>query len=83
MAIGSLIIEERLKLSDEETVAIILNSSYIQFFINMHGFTARASFDSSTMTYFRERLTREILAEINQLIVEARLTDITEFHIPG
>lgn len=75
MAIGSLIIKERLKLSDEETVAIILDSPYMQFFIGMHSFSDRAPFDSSTMTYFRKRLTPEILAEINQMIVEASKED--------
>lgn len=75
MAIGSLIIKERLKLSDEETVAIILDSPYMQFFIGMHSFSDQAPFDASTMTYFRKRLTPEILAEINQMIVEASKTD--------
>jgi hypothetical protein len=75
MAIGSLIIKERLKLSDEETVAIILDSPYMQFFIGMHSFSDRAPFDASTMTYFRKRLTPEILAEINQMIVEAGQED--------
>lgn len=75
MAIGSLIIKERLKLSDEETVAIILDSPYMQFFIGLNNFTDRAPFDTSTMTYFRKRLTPEILAEINALIVEASKED--------
>ena len=71
MAIGSLIIKERLKLSDEETLAIILDSPYMQFFIGMNSFSARAPFDTSMMTYFRKRLTPEIMVEINRLIVEA------------
>lgn len=75
MAIGSLIIKERLRLSDDETLAIILDSPYMQFFIGMHSFSDRAPFDASTMTYFRKRLTPEILAEINQLIVEASKED--------
>lgn len=75
MAIGSLIIKERLRLSDEETLAIILDSPYMQFFIGMHSFSDRAPFDASTMTYFRKRLTPDILAEINQLIVEADKDD--------
>jgi len=75
MAIGSLIIKERLKLSDDETVAIILDSPYMQFFIGLNSFTDRAPFDTSTMTYFRKRLTPEILSEINQLIVEVSKDD--------
>jgi hypothetical protein len=43
----------------------------MQFFIGMHSFSDRAPFDASTMTYFRKRLTPEIMAEINELIIEA------------
>lgn len=75
MAIGSLIIKERMKLSDIETVELIRENPYMQFFIGLHSFTDRAPFDTSTMTYFRKRLTPEILAEINQLIVEASKDD--------
>lgn len=76
MAIGSLIIKERMKLSDIETVELIRENPYMQFFIGLHSFTDRAPFDTSTMTYFRKRLTPEILAEINQLIVEASTDDV-------
>lgn len=75
MAIGSLLIKERLKLSDDETVAILLDSPYMQFFIGMNSFSDRAPFDASTMTYFRKRLTPEILAEINQMIIDASKAD--------
>ena len=71
MAIGTLIIKERLKLSDDETVAIILDSPYMQYFIGMHSFSDQTPFDASTMTLFRKRLTPEILDEINQMIVAA------------
>jgi tetratricopeptide (TPR) repeat protein len=75
MAIGSLIIKERLGLSDIETVEMIAEHPYLQFFIGLHSFTDRAPFDSSTMTYFRKRLTPEILNEINQMIIEASKND--------
>ncbi len=75
MAIGSLIIKERMKLSDIETVELIRENPYMQFFIGLNNFTDYTPFDASTMTYFRKRLTPEILAEINQLIVEASKDD--------
>ena len=56
-------------------VELIRENPYMQFFIGLHSFTDRAPFDTSTMTYFRKRLTPEILAEINQLIVEASKDD--------
>jgi len=75
MAIGSLIIKERMRLSDIETVELIRENPYMQFFIGLNNFTDDTPFDASTMTYFRKRLTPEILAEINQLIVEASKED--------
>jgi len=75
MAIGSLIIKERMRLSDIETVELIRENPYMQFFIGLNNFTDYTPFDASTMTYFRKRLTPEILAEINQLIVEASKDD--------
>lgn len=75
MAIGSLIIKERMKLSDIETVELIRENPYMQFFIGLNNFTDHTPFDASTMTYFRKRLTPEILAEINALIVEASKDD--------
>ena len=62
-------------LSDIETVEIIAEHPYLQFFIGMHSFSDRAPFDASTMTLFRKRLTPEILNEINRMIVEASRSD--------
>ena len=75
MAIGSLIIKERMKLSDIETVELIRENPYMQFFIGLNNFTDHTPFDASTMTYFRKRLTPEILTEINAFIVEASKDD--------
>lgn len=71
MAIGSLIIKEKMGLSDVETVEMIAEHPYLQYFIGLHTFADRTPFDASTMTYFRKRMTPEILCEINQMIVEA------------
>jgi len=71
MAIGTLIIKERMGLSDIETVEMIAEHPYLQYFIGMHSFSDQAPFDASTMTYFRKRLTPEILDAINRIIIEA------------
>ena len=70
MAIGSLIIKEMLQLSDEDTVAMITENPYLQFFIGLSAFTNKEPFDASTMTLFRKRLSPEIMAQINQLIID-------------
>lgn len=75
MAIGSLIIKERMRLSDIETVELITENPYMQFFIGMLGFTSKAPFDASTMTLFRKRITPDILRDVNQMIIEENRDD--------
>ena len=70
MAIGSLIIKEMFGFSDEDTVALITENPYLQFFIGLTAFTNKEPFDASTMTLFRKRLSPEIMAQINQLIID-------------
>ena len=75
MAIGSLIIKERMHLSDIETVELITENPYMQYFIGLTGFTTKAPFDASTMTLFRKRITPDILSDINQMIIEQNRDD--------
>lgn len=69
MALGSHIIKEKFVISDEETVEHIKESPYLQWFIGLPEFTDKAPFDASTMTWFRKRLTPEMLAEVNSYII--------------
>jgi IS5 family transposase len=66
MALGALIIKERLKLTDEETVAQIRENPYLQYFIGLREYTSRAPFDPSLMTHFRTRITPELLLRVNE-----------------
>ncbi|HZK70227.1 MAG TPA: transposase, partial [Clostridia bacterium] len=75
MALGSHIIKEKFVLSDEETVEHIKESPYLQWFIGMPEFTGKAPFDASTMTWFRKRLTPEMLAEVNGYIIGNKKDD--------
>ena len=68
MALGSLIIKEKLNLSDEETVEHIKESPYLQFFIGLKRFQTEAPFDPSLMVSFRRRLSLEMLSEISELL---------------
>lgn len=75
MALGSHIIKEKFAISDEETVEHIKESPYLQWFIGMPEFTDKSPFDASTMTWFRKRLTPEILAEVNGYIIGNKKDD--------
>jgi IS5 family transposase len=66
MALGALIIKERLKLSDEETVAQISENPYLQYFVGLREYTAKTPFDPSLMVHFRTRITSELLLRINE-----------------
>jgi len=70
IALGSLIIKERLTLSDEETVDAIEENPYMQYFIGLKEFQQERPFHSSMMTHFRKRITPELLERLNDRIVE-------------
>ena len=69
VAFGALVIKEKLKITDEETVEQIRENPYLQYFIGYKAYSDKPPFNSSTMVYFRIRLTADILKEINALIV--------------
>lgn len=73
MAFGSLLIKERLRLSDEETVAQITENPYLQYFIGLKEFQKDALFDSSQLVYFRKRLFAEAVNRINEEIATAQV----------
>jgi len=68
LALGSLIIKEKLDISDEETVEQIRENPYLQFLVGMEGYRDEPLFDPSMMVHFRKRITAEMLAEINERI---------------
>ncbi len=72
VAVASLIIKEKLGLSDEETVEQIRENPYLQYFLGYEAYTDEAPADPSMMVHFRKRLNESILAEINELIVDRR-----------
>ncbi len=72
MAIGTLIIKEKLGLSDIETVEMITENPYLQYFIGLDAFTNTAPMEASVLTLFRKRITPEILSEINDYIIERK-----------
>jgi hypothetical protein len=69
MALGALIIKERLDITDEETVEQIRENHYLQYFIGITEYKDEVPFDPSMMVHFRKRLSREIVSKINADIV--------------
>jgi IS5 family transposase len=69
MALGSHLIKEKFCLSDEETVELITESPYLQYFLGLEQFESKAPFEASMMTWFRKRLTPEMIAEVNQYVI--------------
>jgi len=73
VAMGALIIQARLKLSDEETVEQIKENPYLQHFLGFEGYRSeRKPFDSSLLVHFRKRLGVEALRAVDRCIYERR-----------
>ena len=67
-ALGALIIQIKLNLTDEETVNQIVENPYLQYFIGLESFQEEEPFDSSMMTHFRKRLNMSDIKDIDKLL---------------
>ncbi|HEY9695695.1 MAG TPA: transposase, partial [Trichocoleus sp.] len=70
MALGALIIKERLGTSDSETVEQIRENPYLQFFLGLSEYSDKALFEASMLVHFRKRVKRELIGQINEVIVK-------------
>ena len=68
IALGALIIQQTLGVSDEETVQQIEENLYLQYFIGIKKYTNQRPFDPSLMVWFRKRLSAKFMAEINEIM---------------
>ncbi|MCF6094013.1 IS5 family transposase [Microaerobacter geothermalis] len=81
VALGALIIQERLGTTDRETVQQITENPYLQYFIGLPGFQEKAPFHHSLMTHFRKRLNKKAINQINEWIaLEAQHQDEDDHH---
>lgn len=82
LALGALIVKERLGVTDREAVEQIRENPYLQYFLGFAEYQDEAPFDPSLMTHFRRRFDKEALAKINEAIVlaarEASQQEISE-----
>ncbi len=70
VVLRALIIKEKKRISDEELVEDIRESSYLQYFRGYEEYKDEVPFDPSMMVHLRKRLSGDILKEINMLIIE-------------
>ena len=73
IAIGALIIKERLGTSDEETVEQIRENPYLQYFLGFKGYRDEAPFHPTMFVHFRKRIGKKTLANINEAITKKAL----------
>lgn len=67
MILGAMIIKHKLNLSDAETIEIIRESPYMQYFCGLHEFTDKPIFDPSLFVTIRKRISEE---ELNKMTVK-------------
>lgn len=78
VALGALIIKEKLQLTDEEAVEQIEENPYLQYFLGFSEYRPSRPFDPSMYVHFRKRLGEDVLADYNDLIIKQALEQITE-----
>lgn len=64
-ALGALIIQRRMGLSDRALVKAIAENPYYQFFLGLEAFTPKCPFTYSTLALFRRRIDAEFLRKAN------------------
>lgn len=69
VALASLIIKEKLQISDREVVEQIRETPYLQYFLGFNGYRDEDPFDASLMVYFRKRLDGELIHKANEILV--------------
>ena len=67
MILGAMIIKHKLNLSDAETIEIIRESPYMQYFCGLHEFTDKPIFDPSLFVTIRKRISE---GKLNKMAVK-------------
>ncbi len=68
LALGALILQERLGVTDRELVEQIAENPYLQYFLGLRAYQDEAPFHHSLLTTFRKRFTHDSLGTINEAI---------------
>jgi len=78
MALGSLIIQNRLQFPDRELVEQIMENPYLQYFIGLPGYQDTPLLDASTLVLFRKRIKADMLNEENEYMLAHKDDDHEE-----
>ena len=70
MALGALIIKEKLGISDRETVEQIRENPYLQYFIGQSTYSNELPFYPSLLGHFRQRISAKLINKVNERMVE-------------
>ncbi len=70
MALGALIIKEKLGISDRETVKQIRENPYLQYFIGQSTYSNELPFDPSLLVHFRQRIGANLINKVNERVIE-------------
>merc|ERR1711912_191606 len=73
MALGILIIKEKLGTSDRETIEQIRENPYLQYFIGLNCYQQEPPLESSMLVRFRKRIDGELINKINKKIVKREI----------
>lgn len=65
MALGALIIKEKLGSSDRFTVEQIRENPYLQYFIGLSSYSNKIPFDASLLVHFRQRVSVNLVNKVN------------------
>ena len=70
LALGTLIIKEKLGTSDRETIEQIKENPYLQYFIGLTSYQELHPIDASMLVHFRKRISVDLVNEINKEMVK-------------
>jgi IS5 family transposase len=70
MALGALIIKEKLGISDRPRVEQIRENPYLQYFIGQSSYSNELAFDPSLLVHFRQRISPNLINKVNERMVE-------------
>ncbi len=72
--LASLILKEKLGLTDQETFKQIRENPYLQYLLGWEAYREEQRFDPSMMVHFRKRLSDSVVSKINELLIEQAST---------
>ena len=74
LALGTLIIKEKLGTSDRETIEQIRENPYLQYFLGFSSYQNDVALDASMLTHFRQRISMTLVSQVNELVVQRILS---------